>query len=241
MATSTEFFNFLNSCTLEKTSDDCYTPVAVYDEVVKFVGEKIIDLSDRIIVRPFYPGGDYEHFEYPDNCIVIDNPPFSIFKRILEFYVSRKIPFFFFCPGLQAFRPFPLCYIVAGAEVRYHNGLVINTGFVTNLVPGIRVWISGTLHDRINMAQNKKCANVKKAKSSHYRRGCLPPYIITSARLSKYCTKGKDLKIKANQILCFVHTWGKVRVYGNGFCISDEAVKEIAATFTDDDRKNDIF
>jgi hypothetical protein len=59
-----------------KTTDDTYTPPDVYEAVVKYVGT-IYDLTDKVILRPFYPGGDYRNAEYPEDGVVIDNPPFS--------------------------------------------------------------------------------------------------------------------------------------------------------------------
>lgn len=43
----------------EKTTDDCYTPKDVYEAVVRYVGT-VVDLTDKVILRPFYPGGDLE-------------------------------------------------------------------------------------------------------------------------------------------------------------------------------------
>ena len=58
-----------------KTTDDCFTPQDVYEAVVKYVGT-VVDITGKVILRPFYPGGDYENAEYPENGVVIDNPPF---------------------------------------------------------------------------------------------------------------------------------------------------------------------
>ena len=79
------------------TTDDCYTPPEVY-EAVKDWAVKEYKLEDREIVRPFYPGGDYEHFNYIDGSVVIDNPPFSILSKIIDFYMERGIKFFLFAP-----------------------------------------------------------------------------------------------------------------------------------------------
>ena len=75
-----------------KTTDECWTPQDVYEAVVRYVGT-VVDLAGKQILRPFYPGGDYEHAEYPEDGIVIDNPPFSIFTKICKFYTANNIPF----------------------------------------------------------------------------------------------------------------------------------------------------
>ena len=99
MAKNKEIFNdydgFVEKFKPKKTTDDCYTPPAVYDAVLQYVRETYHIADDVPIVRPFYPGGDYENYDYPEGCVVVDNPPFSIFAKILDFYQAREIRFFF--------------------------------------------------------------------------------------------------------------------------------------------------
>ena len=101
----------------KRTTDDCFTPPAIYEAVLEWVREEWNIADDVPIVRPFYPGGDYENYKYPPNCIVVDNPPFSMSAKIRNFYNKNGIRFFLFAPTLT------LCsggqngtnYIVAGA------------------------------------------------------------------------------------------------------------------------------
>ena len=73
------------------------------------------------VVRPFYPGGDYESLVYPDNCVVIDNPPFRS-SQIVRFYLKRGIKFFLFAPHLTLFSADLDCTrIVCGAAIVYEN------------------------------------------------------------------------------------------------------------------------
>ena len=67
--------------------------------MVEYVGT-ITDMTGKCILRPFYPGGDYENAEYPDNGIVIDNPPFSMFTKIVRWYLANDVPFFLFGNGM---------------------------------------------------------------------------------------------------------------------------------------------
>ena len=76
-----DYDGFVEKFEPKKTTDDCYTPPAVYDAVLGWLRENV-DIENRVIVRPFYPGGDFERFEYPDGCVVVDNPPFSIITKI---------------------------------------------------------------------------------------------------------------------------------------------------------------
>ena len=73
----TDYDGFIEKFEIKKTTDDCYTPENVFKVVLDYV-QTLTDISGLQIIRPFYPGGDYEAVNYPDDCIVIDNPPFSI-------------------------------------------------------------------------------------------------------------------------------------------------------------------
>lgn len=116
-----------------KTTDDTFTPRDVYEAVVKYVGT-VVDLSDKVICRPFYPGGDYKNAYYPDNCIVIDNPPFSIFTSICGFYSARDIPFFLFGPGLTISQICKYCTaIIIDDQITFENGAKVRCNFASNL------------------------------------------------------------------------------------------------------------
>ena len=101
-----------------KTTDDTFTPRDVYEAVLQYVGE-VVDLSDKVILRPFFPGGDYRNAEYPENGIVIDNPPFSLYMPIVKFYTRYRIPFFIFAANIMSrggitMRIFEFCDAVCG-------------------------------------------------------------------------------------------------------------------------------
>ena len=82
---SEEYKAFVDKFKPKLTTDDCYTPPNIYETVKEWVFEHYnLDKSTKVI-RPFYPGGDYEHAEYPENSIVIDNPPFPILSKIEKF------------------------------------------------------------------------------------------------------------------------------------------------------------
>ena len=87
-----EYREFVDKFKPKKTTDDCYTPEPVYNTVRDWAITRY-GLEGRQIIRPFYPGGDYAHASYPDGCVVIDNPPFSILAEIVDFYQSMHIPF----------------------------------------------------------------------------------------------------------------------------------------------------
>ena len=141
------------------TTDDCYTPPEVYDVVARWA-VKEYGWEDREIVRPFYPGGDYEHFDYPTNCAVIDNPPFSILSKIAEFYERRKIKYFLFAPQLTAFVRQAKSHIGVGAKIIYQNGAVVNTGFISSDGPTLRS--APALYSQITCVVNKRSERMQR-------------------------------------------------------------------------------
>ena len=129
-----EYEQFEDKFKPKLTTDDCYTPPKIYDAVKNWAVSKY-GLEEKNIVRPFYPGGDYQKEEYKDGDVVIDNPPFSILSEICRFYGERNILFFLFAPNLTLFSTASgaFNYVVCGVNVVYENGAKVSTSFVTNL------------------------------------------------------------------------------------------------------------
>ena len=97
-----EYRQFVEKFKPKLTTDDCYTPENVY-EAVRDWAVRRYGLEGLEVIRPFWPGGDYQGMEYPDGCVVIDNPPFSILSEICRWYMGRGIRFFLFAPTLILF------------------------------------------------------------------------------------------------------------------------------------------
>ena len=102
MPKSKTYEEFVEKFKPKKATDDCYTPPTIY-EIVKQWAYNEYGIDPAKVVRPFYPGGDYKAFPYPDGAVVIDNPPFSILASICTFYLEHGIPFFLFAPSLTCF------------------------------------------------------------------------------------------------------------------------------------------
>lgn len=163
-----------------KNTDDCYTPQPVYDAILTWLKNQV-NIEGRSIVRPFYPGGDYKNEEYPENCVVVDNPPFSILAKIVRFYTAAKIDFFLFAPGLTLFSPVQkhCTAIVTASGITYANGAVVLTGFLSSLFPGARIIISTTLSNAINQAV---CRNNKGGKITRdYPANYITPGLLNAA------------------------------------------------------------
>ena len=140
-----------------KTTDDCYTPKDVYEAVVKYVST-VVDMTDKVILRPFFPGGDYENAEYPENGVVIDNPPFSIFSKICAFYTLHKIPFFIFGPGLTIASCCRYCTaVIISNQIEFENGAKIKCNFASNLFGDALIMTAPLLNNLIDAcpSQNK--------------------------------------------------------------------------------------
>lgn len=150
-----DYEGFVEKFKPKKTTDDCYTPPMVY-EAVKDWACRRYGIDPACTVRPFWPGGDYERFDYPAGTVVLDNPPFSCLAKIVRFYAERQIPYFLFAPGLTALglTRHGAGIVYADSLITYHNGAVVNTAFATSYGPNV-VEISPDLGEAIKAAQRK--------------------------------------------------------------------------------------
>lgn len=231
-----DYEGFVEKFKPKKTTDDCYTPPKVYDAVCSWV-EKEFGISRANFVRPFFPGGDYEHYDYPNGCIVVDNPPFSIISQITDFYVGSGQKFFLFAPSLTLFTAGKkCCNIITDACIRYDNGAVVNTSFVTNLDTGNVIRLEPGLKEIINAAQDTRC----KAKHPVY---AFPDNFVTAARLKKALTAAESpIRIKKSethycQNLDDMKANNK-HAFGGGFLISDAAAERIFCPNKNDKNEN---
>ena len=216
-----DYDGFVEKFKPKKTTDDCYTPPEIYDEVLSYVGE-LVDLTGRPIVRPFYPGSDYEAFDYPDNCVVVDNPPFSIYAKIVRWYLARGIDFFLFAPALtQTIQGADCCYIITGFKISYENGAVVRTSFTTSLCKE-RVWCNPELYRRLDVF-NKTTKNISKFE--------LPDEVTSSALLQKIALGGVDFRIMPDECTYISKLENsKNSPFGGGFILSERAAeKKVAA------------
>lgn len=210
---SDEYAAFLKKFEAKKTTDDCYTPPAVYDVVADYVSERW-GIYKTNFVRPFFPGGDFENFDYKDGCVVVDNPPFSIFTKIVKSYCERKIPFFLFGPHLTLFNALndETTAIVCHANVIYENGANVSTSFMTNLPSDNAVEVLPELRDRIKSAQ-ESTRNKKKRIKLHF-----PSCVVNSARMGKYSAHGIKVELKRNGCRRIKH-FGNTDIFGCGLLL----------------------
>ena len=221
-----EYNEFVEKFKQKLTTDDCYTPPAVYEAVLSFVGT-LTELKGKKVERPFVPGGDYENYPYTERSIVVDNPPFSLLSKIIRFYCGRSIPFFIFAPALTLFSATDcdVTYIIPDSDIEYENGAKVRTGFITNLIPDIRIWCCPKLRDAVIEAQPDE----DKTKQGFV----YPDNIVTSAILGKIAKRDIELKIRKKACEAIKQSdsaeeQGRA-LYGGGFIMSDRAAAERAA------------
>lgn len=143
-----------------KTTDECYTPQDVYDAVLAWATANCPEWPENAqVIRPFWPGMDYQTYEYPENCVVCDNIPFSKSKEILQWYTDAGIRYFLFVPTLTSIYACSLpscCLVLADGRIRYENRACINTSFATNMIPGVALKTAPELHEAIKHIQKIK-------------------------------------------------------------------------------------
>ena len=227
-----DYEGFVEKFKPKKTTDDCYTPEPVYRAVLDWVSENILPLDGVEVVRPFYPGGDYENFDYPEGCVVIDNPPFSILAKIRRFFHSRGIRYFLFAPTLtmaNTAKELDETFVIVGASVIYENGAKVNTSFLTNLDCGdTRIWVAGSLHVAVSEANKLVKSYMPKKQTSKI---IYPGYVASPGLLHAISKRGINLKIP--RFSCF-SIGGKLDNYpkglfGGGWLLSERAAAERAA------------
>ena len=224
-----EYNAFVDKFKPKKTTDDCYTPPEVYNCVRDYVCERW-SIDSATIVRPFWPGGDYERFTYPDGCLVLDNPPFSILAKIVKFYVARGIKFFLFAPGLTC-----LAITIHGASAlfvatpfTYDNGAHISTSFLHTL--GNRDIIAEScpeLNDRLE-AVNKALA---KAQKKQVNKLAFPVELVTGAKLKWFAGHHTEFAFRrSDAVFCRVlDNYSQNSVFGGGYLLTSKAAAEKAA------------
>ena len=187
-----DYQEFVDKFKPKSTTDDCFTPEPVYSAVRDWACAEY-GIEPGSIVRPFYPGGDYERFEYPEGCTVLDNPPFSILAQIIDFYLERGVRFLLFAPFLTLFGcgNRDVTFIPANCQVTYDNGAVVNTGFITNLDADNRIVSSKALRDAVRDADGaQRRADV--FQRPHFE---LPANAVNAARFRH----GSDIRIPKDQ------------------------------------------
>lgn len=223
-----EYRSFVDKFKPKLTTDDCYTPENVYGAVRDWAVRRY-RLGNAEVIRPFWPGGDYQGMEYPEGCVVIDNPPFSILSEICRFYAERGVRYFMFAPALTLFSTAAGSsnYVPVGVSVTYANGAVVSTSFVTNLGE-YKVEIAPDLYRLVKAADDASQKNAAQEMPEYV----YPDEVLTIA-IQRLAKKGRALRIRAEDTM-FVRGLDSQRaegkaIFGAGFLLSSKATKNRAA------------
>lgn len=219
-----DYDSFVEKFKPKKTTDDCYTPDVVYNAIADWVANEYGVEKDKFS-RPFYPGGDYENEDYTDK-IVVDNPPFSLVSRIIQFYVEHNVPFFLFCPTLAGpVKYSDFCTVIpCGVKITYTNGAVVNTSFVTNLEP--HDILMRTCPDLWKAVDKANRENVNRTSIPRY---LLPPEVLTSAQAYHFAERGVSFTLRRNEAVRISRLESmkasKKNIFGNGWLLSRDATQ----------------
>ena len=223
-----EYDAFVEKFEAKKTTDDCYTPENVYDAVLSWVRTEYGLPDSTPIVRPFWPGGDFESYDYPAGCVVVDNPPFSIRAQIIDVYQHRGIRFFLFSPALTLLTRRGVCHIAVGASIMYANGAEVSTSFVTNLEDCV-LRTAPTLYEALEAANRKNLAEVRKSVPKYV----YPDHIVTAAIAQRWCHYGVEYRLQAQDCVAVGALDAQRRagksIFGYGYLLSERAAAERAA------------
>ena len=223
---SKTYEEFVEKFKPKKTTDDCYTPPEIYEAIKDWVCKRY-NIDPENVIRPFWPGGDYEKDEYPPGCVVVDNPPFSILKNICEFYLERGIPFFLFAPSLTALSGKTtwdrMNHIVCDCTIEYENGATVKTSFITSFEPETVAETSPELTKLVNDT-TEKLRQEKTRKLSKYD---YPDHIVTAAMMQKMARYGVHFRVRREECQHVrsldAQRAMKKTIYGAGLLLSDQA------------------
>ena len=224
-----DYEGFVEKFKPKKTTDDCITPPEIY-EVVKDYACSRWGIAPDKVVRPFWPGGDYENFDYSGGKVVIDNPPFSILSKICEFYLDRGIPFFLFSPSLTSLTgvktTMRMNHIVCDTQIIYENGAVVRTSFVTSY--GLPTILESS--PELSRLVNDKMEELLKKNKKQLPKYEYPYEVVTAAMVQRYSKYGIKFSVSANEavhirVLDAQRPHGKA-IYGYGLLLSERAAAE---------------
>ena len=225
----TDYDGFVEKFKPKKTTDDCYTPQPVYDAVLEWVRDEYHVDESTPILRPFKPGGDYVNETYPDDCIVVDNPPFSILTKIVRYYLAHDVHYFLFAPTLTNFSAdMPRNHhVITGAAITYDNGAKVTTSFMTDLGDAY-IRSAPELYRKLKAADELAQAEKKK----HLPKYSYPDELLTASKVAYLSQHGIDFKVSAAECLRVTRLDAQPKgktVFGAGYLLSPQATKRSAA------------
>ena len=153
---------------------------------------------------------------------MIDNPPFSILTKIVNWYIEKEIKFFLFAPQLTLFSSNSASYLITDSQIIYENGANVKTSFVTNMDK----WKIRTAND-LRLAIIKAQETEEKVSLPKYE---YPYHVITSTKLARLVNRGLEFFF-SDEDLSFTRALDSQRplkkaLFGAGYLISEQKALE---------------
>jgi len=230
---SEEYKAFVEKFKPKKTTDDCYTPQPIYDVILGWASERY-GFDPDCVVRPFWPDADYMRCDYPDGCVVLDNPPFSILSQICGTYIERGVRFFLFSPTLTVLSAsgrkhvLDTNHIVTKCTITYENGATVPTSFVTNLdTDGTVIESAPDLSDLIQAKDDE----LRKSNTTALPKYVYPDHVLTAAKVNWFCAHHTPYKLNRRDCIPIskLDAMGGKTIFGGGLLLSERAAAERAA------------
>lgn len=224
--------DFVDKFKPKHTTDDCFTPDLVYDVVKNYAINKF-NIDESSIVRPFWPGGDYEHDNYI-NKVVVDNPPFSIITKIVNFYIENNVKFFLFCNSMTSMnlirKNFGKSTLIPISEnIVYQNGAVVPTSFITNLFNDDTIVyfdpnFKNNLKDAVEQTNNKAVHHVP-----HYEYPANVIRVNDIVKAGRASNKPIIIKSKSSYYIMKLDCQKKYhkKIFGDGLLVDDKTAEQL--------------
>ena len=162
---------------------------------------------------------------------MVDNPPFSIFAEIINWYTEKGVKYFLFAPSLTIMNYTDRSTAIAlNVAVEYENGAKVPTSFVTNLEDvNLRIRTDPELYKAISEA-SKEAAKEKHKELPKYD---YPDNIVTAAMMGRWSKLGINQGFKRESSVPIAQldeqkSFDKA-IYGKGLLLSERAAAERAA------------
>lgn len=208
---------FVNKFKRKLTTDDCETPDEIY-EIVKDYAVRHYHYENRRIIRPFWNNGiDYKDYDYSGDCVVIDNPPFSIISKIARWYEENHIDYFLFAPTftLLSIRA-AKSHVAACVDVIYKNGAKVNTSFVSSR--GHTIESCPELHKLIKDYYHSKKKPIRKI--------IYPDNVVTATRVGSFSRYSIDYAEDSNQFISKAKICdSEIRIFGGAYIVEQNNIK----------------
>ena len=227
---SQEYEAFVAKFKAKHSSDDTFTPKNIYETVRDWAVRRYGIKPGTPIVRPFWPGGDYMKADYPKDCVVIDNPPFSILSKIVAWYNTHGVRFFIFAPSLTSIahcRDGKTAFVTTHINLCFENGAHVNTSFLTNMEPPDV--LATTASDLFDALDSVNTANEKSTKRN-VTKLTFPDELITGSRMGYLTVHHTPFTVRRSDAV-FVRRLDNYTesIFGGGYLLSPRAAAERAA------------